>query len=233
MPETPASAKRSIFNSAPKVQDPDPAADRLDDDTEPLSDHAFHLLIGMLPPDDRGNRPKHLAAEHGLYSDVHHAYEYINTKYRIFDVLTYALLILQLLLSAVFIVLGSLTSVNSHLAISVLGALSTVVAGSLALMKGQGLPNRLRQLRDSLKDVIFEAEELYCDFGAGRNVFYRDIRKLREDFLRVMEEGRKNHPDTWNASAKDVAAGVRTSGGKVVGGRVPPTANATMLSKSG
>jgi len=227
VPETPASAKRSIFN-APKVDDPDPAADRIvDDDTEPLSPHAFYLLIGMQAPNDRGERPKHLAAEHGVYHDIHHAYEYINTKYRIFDVLTYVLMILQLLLSAVFIVLGSLKSVDSHVAISVLGALSTVIAGSLALMKGQGLPNRLRQLRDGLENVIFEAEELYMDFAAGRELFYRDIVKLREDFLRVMEEGRRNHPDTWNAAAKDMAAGVRTSSVKVSGFSVPPSTRPT------
>jgi hypothetical protein len=48
-------------------------------------------------------------------------------------------------------------------------------------------------------------------------VLYRDIRKLREDYLRVMEDGRRNHPDTWNAAAQQVAAGVHSfaSKGKV------------------
>jgi hypothetical protein len=34
--------------------------------------------------------------------------------------------------------------------------------------------------------------------------------------LRVIEDGRRNHPDTWNAAAQQVAAGVHTAGkGKV------------------
>jgi hypothetical protein len=41
-------------------------------------------------------------------------------------------------------------------------------------------------------------------------VLYRDIRKLREDYLRVMEDGRRNHPDTWNAAVQQVATGVHS-----------------------
>lgn len=55
------------------------------------------------------------------------------------------------------------------------------MAGTLALMKGQGLPNRLRMTRAGLRKVIFEAEELYWDVTAGRSVRFVDIRKIRED----------------------------------------------------
>jgi hypothetical protein len=72
-------------------------------------------------------------------------------------------------------------------------------------MKGQGLPNRLRQARDSLRNVIFEAHELYWDVAAGRCVLYKDVKKIREDYLRVLEDQRRNHPDTWNAASNDAA----------------------------
>lgn len=124
--------------------------------------------------------------------------EYVQAKYRVFDVFTYIFLVLQLLLSAVFIILGSLRQVDTHIIIAILGAVSAVIGGLLAVMKGQGLPNRLRQTRDSLKNVVFEAEELYWDVEANRAVYFKDIIKLREDYLRVMMEARKNHPDTWN-----------------------------------
>lgn len=166
--------------------------------------------MGMKPPVSESDNPARLGMRNGMYSRIASKYEYINKKYRIFDVLTYVLLVTQLLLGAVFIVLGSLTTTGgeSHLSIAILGALSTVIAGSLALMKGQGLPNRLHQMRDDLHNVKFEAEELYWDVAAGRAVLYRDIRKLREDYLRVMEAGRRNHPDTWNAATQQMAAGV-------------------------
>lgn len=219
-PETPAGAKRPLL-TAPKIADPDPAADRLDDDETPLAEEDFYKLMGMKPPVSKTENPKKLGMKNGMYTRIIAKYDYINMKYRIFDVLTYVLLVLQLLLGAVFIVLGSLTSVDAHVSIAVLGALSTVTAGALALMKGQGLPNRLHQMRDDLHNVKFEAEELYWDVAAGRTVLYRDIRKLREDYLRVMEDGRRNHPDTWNAAAQQIAAGVHTLAGKGKAGAMP------------
>ncbi|KAK5732089.1 hypothetical protein LTR17_010797 [Elasticomyces elasticus] len=207
-PRTLVSAKKSVFSTAPPVVDPDPAANRLDDETTPLSAADFYELMGMRQPVSKQDNPKALASRHGLYARIQSRFSYTQSKYRIFDVLTYALLALQLALSATFIVLGSLVKVESHVAIAVLGAVSTVVAGVLALMKGQGLPNRLRQTRDGLRNVLFEAEELYWDVGADRPVFYKDIKKVREDFLRVTEEARRNHPDTWNTTTTNVAQGV-------------------------
>ncbi|KAK5688208.1 hypothetical protein LTS10_000186 [Elasticomyces elasticus] len=208
LPQHTPAIKNGVFSSAPPVVDPDPAADRLDDETAPLSAADFYELTGMRPPVSKQENPKALAIRHGLYARIQSRFHYIQSKYRIFDVLTYALLALQLALSATFIVLGSLAKVESHVAIAVLGAVSTVVAGVLALMKGQGLPNRLRQTRDGLRNVLFEAEELYWDVGADRPVFYKDIKKVREDFLRVTEEVRRNHPDTWNTTTTGVAQGV-------------------------
>ena len=173
-----------------------------------MSAAEFYDLIGMRPPDTSHQIPKELAIRHGLYGQIQHRLTYIQRKYRIFDVLTYALLVLQLILSAVFIVLGALTHVDSHIAIAVLGAVSAVIAGVLAMMKGNGLPNRLRQTRDALRNVIFETEELYWDVGVDREVYFKDIVKLREDYLRVMEEARRNHPDTWNSTTTGVAKGI-------------------------
>ncbi|KAK0938744.1 hypothetical protein LTR29_009712 [Friedmanniomyces endolithicus] len=207
--QPPAPPGKSVNPPASNLDDPDPAAARLDNDTTPLTPADFYELMGMRPPISKQQIPKELAIRHGLYARIQSLFRHTQTKYRIFDVLTYVLLALQLVLSAVFIVLGSLTRVDSHVAIAVLGAVSTVVAGGLALMKGQGLPNRLRQTRDGLRNVMFEAEELYWDVGADRAVFYKDVKKVREDFLRVTEEARRNHPDTWNSVAGGIAAGVR------------------------
>ncbi|KAK6435063.1 hypothetical protein LTR95_008749 [Oleoguttula sp. CCFEE 5521] len=192
-------------------------------DLEPLNSHDFHILIGLRPQNPDYTWPS-TANSHSLYHSINHAYTYVNYKYRIFDIATYVLLALQVLLAAIFIVLGSLTSLDSHVAIAVLGAISTVIGGVLALMKGQGLPNRLRQMRDRLRDVKFEAEEMYWDFQAGRRVCYGDVRKLRESFVGVMDEARRNHPDTWNSDALDIAQGIRArSGSRLVG---PPVVSA-------
>ncbi|KAI5367406.1 hypothetical protein Slin15195_G025340 [Septoria linicola] len=208
-PETPGSQKTSVYHHAPRVADPDPAADRLDDDPKPLTKEHFYELMGMHPPHGSLLMPKQLAVHGGLYSKIGAHLRYIQTKYRVFDVATYVLLVLQLLLSAVFIVLGSLTSVDSHVAIAILGAISVTVAGVLALMKGQGLPNRLRQTRDDLATVVFEAEESYWDVAADRHFLCSGVRQLREDYMRVLVEARKSHPDAFNSTANKIARGFR------------------------
>lgn len=193
----------------------------------PLTQADFYELMGMKAPISKTEKPRELQTPHGLYGTILHRLAHVQNQYRAFDILAYAALILQLVISAVFIVLGSLTQLDSHIAIAVLGAVSTVIAGGLALMKGQGLPNRLRQTRDSLRNVKFEAEELYWDVGADREVFYKDIKRLREDYLRVMEEARKNHPDTWNVTASGVGKGiappVRAKNATLAQGAVPTT----------
>nr|POE93048.1 hypothetical protein CFP56_64155 [Quercus suber] len=208
VPETATTTKKSIF-SGPKIDDPDPAADRLDDSEQPLPPADFYELMGMRPPISKYQNPRDLAIKHGFYARIHQKLEYTQTKYRVYDILIYIFLVIQLFLAATFIILGSLARVDAHLAIAILGGASTVIAGALALMKGQGLPNRLRQTRDALRNVVFEAHELYWDVGADRPVFYRDVRKVREDYLRVLEQARRNHPDTWNETTLGIAQSVR------------------------
>lgn len=194
--------KRSIFDQA-QVRDLDGAASRLGDDSTPLSPVDFYELMGMTGP-VKGVYPKDFAIPNGLFAKIKEAYDGISFRYHMFNVLVYFLMTLQLLLSAIFIVLGSLTNVDSHVAVAVLGAIGTVVAGVLALMKGQGLPNRLRQGRDSLGMVLFEAQELWWDVRARRPILYKDIRKVREDYLRVMDDQRRNHPDNWNPTTNKI-----------------------------
>lgn len=106
----------------------------------------------------------------------------------------------------VFIILGSLRNVDTHITIAVLGALATIISGGLALMKGQGLPNRLRQTRDSLRDVIFEIDEMYWDVQTGRQVLFKDIKKIREKYLTALAQERQNHPDVWNDAVAAIGA---------------------------
>lgn len=211
-PQTPA--KQSIFH-APAVKDLDPAADRLAEDATPLTTEDFYDLMGLNPPSSTKEGMGQLAKPHGLYSKIYRHLIYEHRRYRVFAVAVYVFLVLQLVISAIFIILGSLPHFDAHITIAILGAVSTVIAGALGLMQGQGLPNRLRQTRDALRDVIFAAEELYWDLRSGRPVLYRDVEKVREDYLRVLAEQRKNHPDAWNPISSNVTQGAnRGTGGK-------------------
>lgn len=206
-PNTPG--KQSVLHGA-HVKDLDPAADRLAEDLTPLTPVNFYKLMGLNPPDpDEEQDLKRLMKPNGLYAKIVKGANYTNRKYHAFAIAVYVFLVLQLVISAVFIILGSLRHVDTHITIAVLGAVSTVIAGGLALMQGQGLPNRLRQTRDALRDVIFAAEELCDDMKTGHEVFFKDVKKIREDYLRVLEDQRQNNPDMWQAaSVRNIEQGV-------------------------
>lgn len=211
-PNTPG--KLSVFDG-PHVKDIDPAAERLAEDQTPLTETDFYELMGLNPPAPRGANTSKFAKEAigdlmrpgGLYAKIHKLTKYTHIKYRTFAIAVYVLLVLQLIISAIFIILGSLHHVD-HITIAVLGAVATLIAGGLALMQGQGLPNRFKQARNALQNVLFAAEELYWDQRTGRPILYRDIKKIREDYLRVLEDQKNNSPDTWNTATKNIEQGV-------------------------
>lgn len=202
-PDTPGA--KSILSGA-KVKDLDPAAERLAENMAPLSEASFYTLMGIVPPTETRGELK--GVPNGLFTNMVKHARWTNQKYRAFAIAVYIFLVLQLIIGAVFIILGSIRTIDAHLPIAVLGAVSTVVAGSLALMQGQGLPNRLRQVRDNMRMAIFAAEELYWDVQAGRPVLYKDVKKIREDYLRVLEEEIENRPDMWKSAAKDIEEGI-------------------------
>ena len=211
-PDTPG--KRSILHGA-HVKDLDPASDRLADDPTPLTAEDFYELMGMNPASLVTDGRKQVLRPHGLYTKIVRSTTNMNTKYRAFAVSVYVLLVLQLIISAVFIILGSLDKrIDTHITIAILGAVSTVIAGGLALMQGQGLPFRLRKTRDELRNVVFAAEELYDDMRTGREILYQDIKKIREDYLRVLEDQRNNQPDMWNQASRSSEQGASRPGGR-------------------
>jgi hypothetical protein len=90
--------------------------------------------MGMKEPETQYHNPKKLATDNGLFAKIQRDHRRVSVKYQVFLIATYILLVLQLLLGAIFIILGTLRSVDTHLAIAILGALSTIIAGVLALM---------------------------------------------------------------------------------------------------
>ncbi|KAF2478860.1 hypothetical protein BDY17DRAFT_305952 [Neohortaea acidophila] len=184
------------------IQDLDPAGERLAQNLTPLSVEDFCSLMGLGIPANPFQALNSVLLPDGLYAQIQDDERKKSRQFRAFDYATYALLIVQLMISAVFIILGALPHVDTHITIAILGAVATVIAGSLALMKGQGLPNRLRQTRDGLKNVLFAAEELYWDVRAGKPVLYKDIKKIREDYIKVLKEERANHPDAWTTGGE-------------------------------
>ncbi|KAK5121277.1 hypothetical protein LTR85_005443 [Meristemomyces frigidus] len=191
------------------------------DDEVPMKRDAFCKLIGIRPHADYGSTPSELESATGLYHDIRVSYSTARGLHFWFEMGIYSALLLQVLLSANFIILGAMRG-DHHVPIAVLGAISVSIAGCLALVKGQGLPMRLRIERDALWEVQLGAEELHWQMAAGKPVMFGDVKRIWERFIEVKKDASLNHPDTWNTSANPAAQSVGVSN-KLVSG-VPAVA---------
>lgn len=88
-------------DSTSQVEDLDPAAERLARDPTPLTVEEFYSLLGVSMPTSSSDGLKQLANPHGLYSQIYKQMQYTNRKFKAFDLATYILLLIQVILSAV------------------------------------------------------------------------------------------------------------------------------------
>ncbi|KAI9699822.1 MAG: hypothetical protein M1836_002857 [Candelina mexicana] len=120
---------------------------------------------------------------------------------------TYEYYIMSLIINASFlgqiIIAASLTALSAaggpHLIITILGSANTVIAGIQTYLKGQGLPNRIKQYQFGLRKLREYVEDRERDFsheGCKLNVddviadvsaMYQAVRQTAED----------NKPDTY------------------------------------
>ena len=56
--------------------------------------------------------------------------------------------------------------------------------------------------RDGLRAVLLQADELYWDAAANRDITYGDVKKVRDAYSKVVKDATRNHPDTWNSSVE-------------------------------
>ncbi|KAK1049062.1 hypothetical protein LTR12_008085 [Friedmanniomyces endolithicus] len=171
------------------------------DDRQPMKPAAFYKLIGLRQPQDASyvSCLAELEEGNGLYHDIRTNHEHMHRAFYYFELGAYTALLGQILLSANFVVLGAMRG-DHHVAIAILGAFSVAIAGILALIKGQGLPMRLRIERDALWEVQLQAEELHWQVAAGKPVMFADVKRIWSRFVQVKREASLNHPDTWNSS---------------------------------
>lgn len=130
----------------------------------------------------------------------------------------------QVVMGATLTALGPNAS-RYAVAITALGALNTVIAGILALLKGQGMPNKLH--RDEmefrrLQDWIEETEALLVTGIIGRD--NKDIGVLVESAFRKYESAQNsvenNRPDNYIPDAGSQARTKKLSGLGSAAGKV-------------
>lgn len=111
------------------------------------------------------------------------------------------LAVVQLAVGATITALGPLA--NKHmLAITILGALNTVVAGILALMKGRGLPQRLRNNIAEISKVLTFIDNTgirlkYSDNDYPNSEVIRLIDEALGRYITMCEIIERNQPDSY------------------------------------
>lgn len=190
---------------------------------EPKNDtidiETFRALTGMPPMvvGGRGSRPglwkvfrmvtglsafqEDLESNMGLWRRICQEEVQTRVSYSTYNTIVIAGLIAQLVLSAVLIVLGALPH-DYHIAIAVLGSLNGVITGILALLKNQGLPERLQRYQEAIRDVRKEAERLARELESGRfEVKTEEVDELFEKFDKAQRDAQSNRPDVWFSTA--------------------------------
>ncbi|KAL9037037.1 MAG: hypothetical protein Q9214_005873, partial [Letrouitia sp. 1 TL-2023] len=132
----------------------------------------------------------------GLYARVVSEERTARWQFYIVASLINACYFLQIVIAAVLTSLGA--SSASHILVTAFGGINTVIAGILTYLKGQSLPNRLRQYwiglrkcREYIEEKERELAELGCELDVDRELamivrMYHDVRQTAED----------NTPDT-------------------------------------
>jgi len=131
--------------------------------------------------------------------------------YHIYNTITYASLVLQLVIASALVIVGAIPSITPtsgggdtykahRIAVSVLGAATGLLTGVMSLLKGQGLPirflqyaSRLRQVRDKIE---FMERTLRANIQ-GVVVTHQDVLDIWHEFENVIHERDMNRPDAW------------------------------------
>jgi hypothetical protein len=134
-------------------------------------------------------------------------------RHDLYNALVYTSLIVQLVVSALLILLAAVPQ-EHHIALAVLGAANGVIAGVLGLVRGQGLPGRLLQYADGLRKVRETIEWLEKELVAGkRPVSYREVVRLREMYQQIRGDEHRNRPDSWISGLSGHSASDNTGQG--------------------
>ena len=109
---------------------------------------------------EAGGRP---APNLGIYARVVHNEQVTKLSYKYFSWLINGCLGLQIIVAAALTAMGAAGASRS--AVTVFGAINTVIAGILTFLKGSGLPNRFKYYQTEWKRVREFIEQRERDFS--------------------------------------------------------------------
>jgi len=137
-------------------------------------------------------------------SIIEKAYKKQTTYYFVLASMSYGMLLLQIAIGATLTALGSNASRAARVAIVILGATNTFIAGLLTLLKSRNQPNRALQFRNGLRGVYEELWQTDSNLVSDDDPETADdaANRLWMRYLHVRAEAEANYPDFWFSLGK-------------------------------
>ncbi|KAI4224111.1 MAG: hypothetical protein L6R40_008474 [Gallowayella cf. fulva] len=179
--------------------DPDPERDAVHrDERGPPKLIKFRHMTGIDTPPALRNKDRQRAARNlGVYARIVSEERKATYQYYLMSSIINASFLGQILVAATLTALGAIG--GPSLAITILGSANTIIAGLQTYLKGQGLPNRIKQYQFGLRKLREYVEDRERDFShesckldvdhviADVSAMYQAVRQTAED----------NTPDTY------------------------------------
>lgn len=142
----------------------------------------------------------------GLYKEVIANQRWRSREYYLTDAIMYIALGAQIVIGSALAALGSLSKLHPT-AITILGITNTSIAGVLALLKGQGLPDRLRKDQFEMRKVQDYIEETEARLVlAGDTLTLQEVddavQKVFLKFNAARDTAEMNRPDSYGHQAE-------------------------------
>ncbi|KAH0541547.1 hypothetical protein FGG08_003959 [Glutinoglossum americanum] len=154
----------------------------------------FQTALGMPVPQARDAIS---SKNRGIYTSICHSERNSKFAYHICDNFISFCLFLQIIIAACLTAFGA-SSVN-HTIIAAFGGVNTALAGVIALMKGQGLPNRLRQDWNVWRNVRVYIEEREREIRVGKQGLdvWKEILTVEQMYAAARQTEENNRPDSY------------------------------------
>lgn len=188
------------------------------EEADPLK--VFHSALGIPPPkpikpkknvlgkskpdEPPPKQPKLTAANKGVYHQVLTNERWARYQYYFCDTILTGAMFLQIIVGASVTAFGAGSA--NHVIITVFGAANTALASLLAVMKSQGLPNRLRQDWNGWRELreFIEEKEREIDMviqghakAEGKLDIWKEVRGIEARYNTMRLTLEANRPDTY------------------------------------
>jgi hypothetical protein len=182
---------------------PDEGTPLIDNSNKDNNLAKFRKAIGInIHATDDGDLEAARKGAIGLYKEIISIQRRRGRQYRFVETIFYLVLGAQILIGASLASLGSLSAFHPT-SITILGIVSTSIAGLLAIFKGQNLPDRLRKDQYQMKKVqeFIEETEIRLSMETDDEFTAQEldelVQKVFEKYNTAIDTAEMNRPSSY------------------------------------